>query len=69
MIRPLKLRKVGRLRVRAGLQSTANANQIRDAHVRRERIAARFPNFALDIDRGWFDCVRISMNQEAISRL
>src|ERR1700686_3476284 len=54
------------LRVRARLESTAYANQVRGVHVRCQRIAAWFPNFTLDIYRGWLDHVRVPVNQKAV---
>src|ERR1700675_3541218 len=69
LVGPLILDQVGCLRVRARLEASANSNQIRYMHVRRQRIAAGFPDLALDVHRGWLDGVWILVNQQAIARL
>ena len=66
---PLKAREIRGLSVGAGLQSTARANKIRHRHVGRKRIPPGLPYFAFDIDRRRFSSIRISMNQQAVTRL
>ncbi len=68
-VRPFIVSQVGRLRVGARLKSPADANQVRNRHVRRERIASRLPHFPLHVNTRWLYCVWAAMNEQAITRL
>src|SRR6266446_7038085 len=69
LVSPFVMGQVGRLRVGARLQSTADVDEISDRHIGGKRVAARLSDVSLYIDTRRFDRDRISVDQQPVARL
>ena len=65
---PEKVSEVGVLGIGTLLEPSSCANQIGDAHLSGERIAARPCHFSLDVDRGGVTGRRVAVDEHAIAR-